>query len=262
MRGFPVSYGDALQISSWNALASVGLTIRGYTRGSDGTISPFSAAHVPNTDRTIASTLVGLPDGELVNASVFVSAAAPIIGQTFVRLQLVRGLGSAGIALATLAAGYVTAVQPLAFPGSGVARSVDGPGAIRNITGTNPAAGAEVVETVPVWARWMLRGFGVVFVTDATVTNRETHLTIDNGTTIVYESGVNAVSSASQTVRTVLSSGDTPTTSSSVRVLNGPGFPLTLLAGSRIGTLTPNLQAGDDYGAPQLLVEEWLEGAT
>ena len=36
---------------------------------------------------------------------------------------------------------------------------------------------------------------------------------------------------------------------------------LILLAGHRIRTSTSSLQAGDDWGAPQLLVEEWLEGA-
>jgi hypothetical protein len=34
---------------------------------------------------------------------------------------------------------------------------------------------------------------------------------------------------------------------------------LPLKAGWQIRTTTVNLQAGDNWGAPQLLVEEWLE---
>ena len=36
--------------------------------------------------------------------------------------------------------------------------------------------------------------------------------------------------------------------------------PLILAAGSRISTNTANRQVGDNYGAPQILVEEWIAG--
>jgi hypothetical protein len=35
--------------------------------------------------------------------------------------------------------------------------------------------------------------------------------------------------------------------------------PLLLREGYRFGTSTSNLQAGDDYSAPQYVVEEWLQ---
>lgn len=261
MRNFPVTLDDSLQVSSWNALASVRLTIRGFVRNPEGLWLPFSGEHVPNTDRTINSTLIGLPDGELTNVSVFVSAAAPIIGQTFVRLQIIRGSAAAGTIQATLAAGYVTAVQPLAFPGSGVRRSVDGPGALRSITGTDPAAGVEIAETVPTGARWKLLTMQFTLVTDATVANRNVSVGFDDGATLYgqYNNNVNTTAGLAH-VHSAGAAIGFSTTSGSERHISTP-VDMVQLAAHRIRTITANLQAGDNYGAPQLLVEEWLEGA-
>jgi hypothetical protein len=47
----------------------------------------------------------------------------------------------------------------------------------------------------------------------------------------------------------------------SSRIVAGIPNGLMLLAGHRIRTNTQNLQVTDDWGAPQFLVKEWLEGA-
>lgn len=256
-----LSGSDALQVSSWNSLTGVTLTIAGRFRTLDGQDSPFSFASVPATDRTIVSTLRALGDGWLLNVTVFVSAAAPITGQTFVRLQIVRGLASSGIVLGTLAAGYVTAVQPLAWPGSGVKSSLEGQGALRSITGTNPAAGVESTETVPAGARWRLLLYINDFVTDATVSNRLPRLVLDDGASPEWIADAAEVQALSVTRNHHAGAGSTR-----LVVVGSQGVwhlpvDLRLLAAHRIRTLTTNLQAGDNWGAPQLLVEEWLEGA-
>lgn len=261
MSSFPVSLGDALQISSWNALASVTLVIRGYARTEDGRWVPFDGAHVANTNRTIASTVIGLPEGELRNVTVFVSGAAPIVGQTFVRLQLVRGSGTAAIVLVTLAADYVTAVQPLAWPGSPVRRSVEGRGALRSVTGTDPAANTEISETVPTGARWRPRSIRFVLVTDANAANREVALVLDDGTNAYARIASGATQVASLTHGYTFARGAQKIAPGVALAHALPMPDVIMLAGHRIATATTAIQATDNYGAPQLLVEEHLEGA-
>lgn len=261
MLPFPLTGADALQVSSWNALASVRLTIRGYTRAIDGRVAPLNETHLANTDRTIRSTVHPLPEGELRALTVFVTGAAPIIGQTFVRLQIIRGLASSGIVLATLAADYVTAVQPLAWPGSPVKRSVEGPGAVRSITGTDQAAGVEVTETVPTGARWRLITARATLTTSATVANREASLVINDGATTLTRLPVGEIETASAAFLYCWGVGLIRGAPSQAGDRLIPIPPAVLLAGYRVETLTANLQGGDDWDTPQLLVEEWLEGA-
>jgi hypothetical protein len=261
MRAFSLTGAAALQVSSWNSLASVRLTIRGYTRDVTDRVTPFEFAHVPASNRTITSTIHPLPEGELLNVTVFLNGAAPITGQTFVRLQLLRGRETSSVVLGTLAAGYVTAVQPLAFPGSGVKSSLAGPGALRSITGTNPAAGVEISETVPTNARWRVYAVRFALVTDATVASRESLLTFDDGATVFAVSMPAGAQAASSTFTHDWFHHTFPRVAAASAELNQPLPRIDLLAAARVRTVTTNLQAGDNYGAPQLLVEEWLEGA-
>lgn len=256
-----VSGDTVLQVSSWNSLASVKLTIAGRFRNLDGREVPFSFAHTPNTDRTIKSTLHSLGDGWLLNVTACASSAAPIIGQTFVRFQLVRGLDTSGIVLATLAACYVTAVQPIAWPGSGVRSSLDGDGALRSIAGTNPAAGADISETVPTGARWFLHSLTATLVTDATVATRNIALVFDDGASELVSAVSQGGQAAFLTYKWSFTHNGAPFSTPQLARPVNPTTPVKLLAGWRIRTVNQNLAPADDWGVPQLLVEEWLEGA-
>ena len=257
---FFVTGADGLQISSWNALAGVTLTIAGRFRNMDGEDRPFVFTHTPATNRTQSSSVFGLGDGWLLNVTVFASSAAPITGQTFVRLQLVRGLTGSGIVLGTLCAGYVTAVQPIAWPGTGLNNSLDGAGALRSITGAVPAAGAEISETVPTGARWQLINMRATIVTSAAVANRLTQWIVDDGVLEYGRFNVNAGVVASNTWVQELTPGVS-------RLVGEPGGtqyasapnPLFMAAGHRLRTLTASIQAADQYSLIQYLVREWLE---
>src|SRR5262245_49862512 len=177
---------DQLRLTVLNALASVIVTVRGRQLLLDGRIEPFATTLVPATDRTASQATARLAEGWLLNAHAFVSGASPLTGQTFAILSLIRGEGTAAIELATLAAGSITAQQRLSYPGSAVANTLDSAGALRSITGTQPAAGAEVSETVPTGARWELLAFTVQLVTSAAAANRLPMLTLDDGTTVYF----------------------------------------------------------------------------
>ena len=141
---FYVTGEDALQLSGWNIATGVRLRVAGRLMGLDGVPRPFVHDLAMNTDRTIASVVRSLGEGWILDLTVSTGSTAVTFGQCFARVQVVRGVDSSGIVIGTLCAGYVTAVQPIAFPAGRVRGTLEGPGVIRSITGTDPAAGVEI----------------------------------------------------------------------------------------------------------------------
>jgi hypothetical protein len=257
--GWQLGRDEALRLTTFNSQAGVALAIDGRFRGQDGQPRAINERAVPNTDRTIATQLIGLSDVELLNLQVRATGGAPRIGQCFAVLEIVRGRTGDVQPVATLAQGYVTDTQRLAWPGSAVRSSVDGSGVLRSITGTDPAAGAEWSETVPTNARWRFVAVRVALVTDATVANRVPQVIVDDGTNTLYliPSHANQTASLTWTYHGFYA-GAAGFASGNYIALPFPG-DLFLQGGWRIRSSTGSLQAGDNWGAPQLLVEEWIE---
>lgn len=253
---------DHLRISSWNSLSTVTtLTLTGRFLTLRGEIFDFQDRHTPNTDRTIATSLISVGAGWLLDVRA-VSNGAPLIGQVFVRVEVVRGRSGGVTPLKVLCQGCCNAVQALAWPGSPIVTTIERPGALRSITGTNPAAGAESSETVPTGARWRLLSYYIELITSAAAGSRRPMLIVDDGTNVEAYVPHEWNVGASSTARFTFAPG--------LRALSGIGTvpaPMmipdvtVLLAGHRVRTDTLAFDAGDNYAAPQLLVEEWLEAA-
>jgi hypothetical protein len=258
--GLYVTADDALLLTSHNSVAGVAIAIGGRVLDPTGRPVPFSERHVPNTDRTAATSLIRLGDGWLQSVSVGVASGTPIFGQSYVRVDVVRGGGAGQTVLGTLLEGNVSATMRQAWPGSILHGPLERGGALRALTGTDPAANTEISETVPTGARWRLLSMRFALVTDANAANREVAITFDNGTTVYFEaaSGANqAASLTRQYTAAVTNVRGAAATGTGILI---PLPDLVLLAGHRIATVTTNRQAGDNYGAPLLLVEESLEG--
>jgi len=195
-------------------------------------------------------------EGELIGFDVFTDVA--LRGQCYI-LVSVRYSGNRGLGLIK---GYVTKTRDLnwTFGASDSEDSTNGRGIPRIITGTDPAAGNEISEAVPTNARWKIKSMIFTLVTDATVSNRRVRVKIDDGSgndPYAMDCGSNQAASNSYAYAV-----DT------VPLLGGSGFinvpipdDLPLSAGMLIETDTTNLQAGDNYGAPVFIVEEWIEDA-
>jgi hypothetical protein len=131
---------------------------------------------------------------------------------------------------------------------------------LRVVPRPNPAAGVEVDIVVPGGVIWLVQSLRVGFVTNAVVATRVVHLTVDDGTTefcrIIPAAWQDATFSCTYTwCRDYgVSSG---TMGIGGTTLPFPTFPL--LSGFHIRTATINLQAGDDFGAPMLYVQEIQE---
>ena len=250
---------DHLRITSFNAAAGVALGVEGRYLTPDGRVVATNARHVPNTDRTTASTVIGLGEGWLLDVVVRATAGTPRHGQCFVILELVRGLSGAVAPVAFLRQGYVTDTSRFGFPGGVSHASIDGPGVLRSITGTDPAVDTEISETVPTNARWRLLAMAFTFVTGAAAATREVALTFSDGTTVFAR--VPAGTSQIISLTRLYSSFHQADRLVNVADLTIT-FPLPridLQGGFVIATVTTARNALDNFGAPQLLVEEWIE---
>jgi hypothetical protein len=214
----------------------------------------------PASRVTPATAIVKIGKGWLLNVTCVSLSAVTGLAQTIVTVDMVRGQNGGGGVTATLLQGPVSSLQRIAWPGSLLTSSLDVAGILRSITGTDPAAGVEISETVPSGARWRLRALAATLVTSATVANRTVSLRVDDGTTAYYGTDAPGTQPASNTVRYSAAEGVAAKTGT-ISEWN-MAFPHTMVLGGghRFRTVTNNLDAGDNWGAPQYLVEETLEG--
>ena len=131
--------------------------------------------------------------------------------------------------------------------------------AYKRILGSDPAAGAEISETVPAGKFWIPLSIWVELVQGLTQTPQPI-LVIDDGATQIFEAiGSSAAQIASSTCKYTwgldlpLSGqvGATPNTRSTA-----PLSPIVLPGGFRIRTVTLGIGANSNYGAPGLYVAE------
>jgi hypothetical protein len=257
--GFFLAPFTNLRLTAFNSAAGVTLLVSGQILGPDGEVRPFQQTLVPTTARAISTAIFAPGCGWLLDAQIVASAGTPRRGQCFARLELIAGREGATHALGTVLQGYVQDTTALAWPGSPIVSSVDGPGVIRAIVGTDPAAGVEISETVPTNARWRLLAVYAQLVTAVAAANREPSLVVDDGANNLTVSSAFASQAASLTHQYSWHHEN-----QLAAILNGTAHPLRLprivaMGGYRIRTATTNIQAADNWGAPNLLVEEWIE---
>jgi len=132
----------------------------------------------------------------------------------------------------------------------------EGPGLHNIVVGTDPAAGVECSDNIsPAFVR-LVSWFGVL-VTSAAVANREVELILDDGGTplVIHAGGGNVVHTASRTLFYTAAAG----LPAGLLRSDVVGIPLPTHArfgpGLRVRTATLNLQAGDNWAAPNLTLE-------
>ena len=240
-----------LQIESWSNAARE-ILLRGNASG-----GAFAETHTTNADRSRATNtyqIHGAP--EALTASPAVAGVRR--GECYVRITLLAD----GEPVKRLVAAYLTDGKTLSWPDGVHEDFTEGAGLIRIVTGTNPAAGAEISEAVPANARWKLKGLIASLVSDATVLNRKVRFEVDDGTNVIFPTITGPNHAASSTFVYVPTAGY-PVEQAAIHGANYYIFPLpmdlVLFQGYQIYTVTANIQAGDDWGAPRILVEEWIE---
>lgn len=250
---------DRLRLRVFNAAAGVRLNLEARTLRVDGSISPTNEPIVPTTDRSEAPVIVNLAEGWLQHVSVRAVSGTPRRGQCWCVVDIVRGQTGALTPVGFIGQGYAKDTSGLAWPGTPMLDSADGPGVIRSILGTDPAVNTEILETVPANARWRLLAVTFSLVADVNVANREVNLTIDDGAAVVARIASGTAQTAGQTRDYTFARNVQRGAPAAGQVINAPLPDAMLMGGYRIQTATTNRQVGDNYGAPQLWVEEWIE---
>jgi hypothetical protein len=258
--GVYVREDDMLQVELFT-LATPTLNLQYRILRPDGTVLVSQDAIAATASRTQSFVSRQLAEGILLSVALFpVVAVVPSL-YAYASIGLRRqNLGTASLHQ-VLAAGYLTQACPLSWPGHTLQRPTDGGGALRSITGSVPAAGADISEAVPANTRWQLLSLRASLTTAVAVASRQPKITLDDGALRFYDTGDGPAQAASLTwAYTFAPTGSLPTNSlTDVQIhydnaqILGPGF--------RIRTLTAAIQAADQWTAPQYLVREWQDGA-
>lgn len=256
---------DSLWVRAYNSVAGAEVEVRGRALLPNGQLFAFASRVAPTSDRVPldVSLDLGLPrDIEgyfLVNLAVVRSAGSFRRGQFFVQVAVFRGSGAAGFRHQVLASGYVAFDLVVNWPGTGINSPLEGPGAMRSVLGTDPAAGAEISETVPDNARWRLLGMQFQLLTSAVVASRRPAIVIDDGASELVRIYSQTDQAASTTFRYTAAPFGFDRVAFNLNVPVMLPIGLLLPQGWRIRTSTFALDAGDNFGAPQMTVEEWIE---
>lgn len=254
-----VDEDDTLVVDSWSSTSPAPLVITAVVVTPQGQVQTLSWTHTQNSNRTRATNYFPLAEGFLLSVIVDAMGLAYNRGQCWCTVGLQLGSGSVCVPHSQLIADYITGAARLAWPGGIIRSAPEGPGLISSVAGNDPAAGAEISVTVPTGARWRLVGLLATLVTDATVANRTVNLVIDDGANAVFRAAAQTAQTASLTV--IYSFGASlPSQATAGGVsINPLAEALPLAAGYRIRTVTTNIAGGDNWGAPQLLIEEWIQ---
>jgi len=260
--GCPCKYirnNDFLRISAWNSATGVTLEWSGLLLTTAGDYVPLQGTLVPTTDRLETSVALQLTEGFLYHLQFRVTAGTVRRGQCFVKAQLQQGDVDNAIKHTTLISDYVELGYEPVFPGSPIRSSTEGPGLLRLITGTDPAAGVENSNTVPTNARWKLLSYFVQLVASAAVANRFHQLRVSDGTTTHVLGQVDRAITAGQTMQISYITGGVGGGASGIAAGGGLGGDTYLAGGWTLASNTRNLDTGDNFGADALHVEEWIE---
>ena len=133
----------------------------------------------------------------------------------------------------------------------------DGPGSNLSITGTDPATGAEISETVPANTIWMIKVIRFTLVTESTSANRGVLISLGDGTNTYHQTRQHDVQIASETRTYDYVVGGNYIAAHLFTVHHNILPDLTMSAGHVWQTVTGSIQAGDNYGAPQSSLEAW-----
>jgi hypothetical protein len=254
-----VTREDILRVQLWSTIPDVTVNLDVRLLLPNGIISPIHYDLVPSGDAATNTFDIDMAEGYLLSA-VLTSASAPKGGAMYGRIVLFRGAAAAATHHMLLAAGYIVAAGGVSWPQPAFVQPGDGPGYVRVVLGTAPAAGAEISLTVGGARRWLVTSVTFTLTTSAVVANRAVNLTIDDGTTMVAMLDPPAVVPASTVARFTYATGLTRAARTDTSHQIPWPADLHLTGGWRIRTVTTGLQAGDQFSAPVVSVREWVQG--
>lgn len=252
-----VGKDDQLFVLTSTLFSNLSFTLSARLLMPDGTIVPNQWTRVVAGQRNATYTPIPLPECFILAISLTANTDSTMRG-CFGQIIISRGQPNIGVISQVLASGFCCSTLAISWPSGVNTNNVDCAGNIRNITGTTPAAGAEISESVPANARWLLISIRLLLTTTATAGNRQIVIRITDGVTIFYEGEAASAMPPSTALAAVFAAGGVSKAAALVVSTNPLPSPLILNQAWQIKTLTGSIAAGDQYSAPQYAVEEWF----
>lgn len=268
-QAYPLDGVDFFFFNVWNSKASVALRMYYKYLSTNGDLitSFFDTVNPLPTDRSQTSNFSVLPPkkGWLISASIVAQPGITLgaRGQTYCQVGLIQAKSTSEIPK-ILFADYIHTGYASAWPGGTIRSSIEGLGRIYNPTPTDPAAGAELVVSVPTNARWRIYQIQTVLTTSGTTANRTVGSVLDDGTNYLWKFAKQFPNQTASLAVNYEWSPDYPIVADTATLVDGAqthGFypSFTLSAGFRFTTNTAGLLLADQYSGTQMLVEEWIE---
>jgi hypothetical protein len=251
---------DAILIDVWSSVPNSRVRVFFDRVASDGQDNVFFAdVFVTAGDRAKVSVVAQLGECTLHGVTVIPFINPGRRGQTYVRVSALQALDPAFVRRVLLS-DYVTADYfPSGSPQGRIISPLEGPGFLRTVTGSAPAAGQEFSITVPTNARWRIRHLRATLTTDATAVTRVAQLTVSPNdqlrATLVPSVGQDASLTRAYNLQPLTFNPGLST--SQIYWLGSE--ELVLSQGAVIRSATFNLKPGDTWSGALLYVEEWIE---
>jgi len=202
---------------------------------------------------------VPLYEGWLLSFAARVVTAFPAGSWCFLQAMVVRPFANLAQVnpQAMIWQGYLGNLTVNGFPGTPSKEITDGPGVVRSIAGAAPAAGAQILETVPANRSWTLLMLRAQLVTSAAVANRFPSFKITDGANILFTIGTNVAQVAATSSFYHIAPGNQFYNDTQGNFLIPFPSLTQIKAGFRIQTVTPGMDPADQWSLPQYLVLEW-----
>ena len=251
---------DKLFLRSHSPFPSLGLFLRARLLTPAGEIVTLEYGHTTSSpSRTPLLTTHDIPEGFLVGVTVHTADTIFTRGDVYVVCGITRGGDAPGAITQILAADYIEGVKGPAWPVGPIRSSVEGPGLLAGVEQADSVAGAEFEITIPVRSRVRLISAFFTLVTDATAADRRVTFEYLAGGFVVLTALAQTTQPASTTRFYPLAHWGAPGFAVDDRItVNWPDHVI-MSGGDTFRTFTFNMQAGDNYGAPLWLQEEWLQ---
>lgn len=176
--GLLTPYTNVFNVTAIGSVVCV-LQITGLIRLPNGDVTPFGPSgngfQMPITAAyTTATKPFVIASGGVEVVSVSVRTLTPVsIGAVWCLVESGRALPTnVTVMTQTLIMGVVNDTQPRSYPGSALVSSTDSEPLIRNLTGTQPAAGQPIQQFGPLHSRWELVTVFAQYTTSATAGTR------------------------------------------------------------------------------------------
>ena len=225
----------------------------------DGRIGVSAHEFRPTADRAVNTYYVALTEAFLLAATCVGNPAGPP-GSCWVRGVLGRTGPGAPQYQHLLLCGYLVTMSALTWPYPRFGGQVEGPGWVRLIEGTDPAAGASISETVPTAARWRVMSVFCWLATSAVAGDRSVYLQFTAPSGLWLRIPPQVLQPGSNTYYYSWFVGGQQYAPVIVGMY---AFPLPadlyLAAGQIFQIQAGGMDGGDNFGPPRYLVEEWIE---